>query len=187
MSKLWIFEVRDEDTAVTSASVETSDGSDIASQLADIGIAFTRWEARDLPQGATPDDVLAIYHDDIERFKAQKGFTTADVIALTPEHPQKTEMRKKFLDEHKHSEDEIRFFLRGHGLFYIRHADRVYAILCERNDLISVPHGTTHWFDMGPEPEFMALRLFTNTEGWVADFTGDPIATRIPRYEALMQ
>lgn len=185
MSKLWIFEAGD-DTPVEHASVETSDGDEIARQLADIGIAFTRWQARDLPARATPEDVLAIYDNDIQRFKTQKGFTTADVIALTPDHPQKIELRKKFLDEHQHSEDEIRFFISGHGLFYIHHADRVYTLLCERNDLVSVPHGATHWFDMGPDPDFIALRLFTNTEGWVAEFTGDPIAARIPRYEALM-
>jgi 1,2-dihydroxy-3-keto-5-methylthiopentene dioxygenase len=48
-----------------------------------------------------------------------------------------------------------------------------------------MPDGTRHWFDMGPEPAFTCIRLFTNPEGWVADFTGEDIASRLPRYERL--
>ena len=84
-----------------------------------------------------------------------------------------------------HSEDEVRFFVRGQGLFYLHFGDQVYAVLCQKNDLISVPDGTRHWFDMGPEPAFACIRLFTNPEGWVADFTGEDIASRLPRYERL--
>jgi 1,2-dihydroxy-3-keto-5-methylthiopentene dioxygenase len=36
---------------------------------------------------------------------------------------------------------------------------------------------------MGPNPHFIAIRLFTNPEGWVAKFTGEPIADRFPRLE----
>ncbi len=56
-------------------------------------------------------------------------------------------------------------------------------MLCEKNDLISVPAGTKHWFDMGEEPHFVAIRLFNNPEGWVAKFTGDAIAKSSPGLE----
>ena len=79
----------------------------------------------------------------------------------------------------------MRFFVRGQGLFYLHFGDQVYALMCEKNDLISVPNGTRHWFDMGPEPEFTCIRLFSNPEGWVASFTGEEIASTLPRYEAL--
>jgi len=52
--------------------------------------------------------------------------------------------------------------------------------LCEKDDLISVPANTKHWFDMGPNPVFTAIRLFNNPEGWVARFTGDAIAEEFP-------
>ena len=35
---------------------------------------------------------------------------------------------------------------------------------------------------MGPNPHFIAIRIFSNVEGWVANFTGDDIAQRFPRY-----
>ena len=45
-----------------------------------------------------------------------------------------------------------------------------------------MPAGTKHWFDMGASPSFTAVRLFTNPEGWVAQFTGDEIAELFPKY-----
>ena len=69
------------------------------------------------------------------------------------------------------------------GAFYLRIGGKVYQTICTRGDLIGVPAGTKHWFDMGPDPEFAAIRLFTSTDGWVANFTGDDIASRFPRYE----
>jgi 1,2-dihydroxy-3-keto-5-methylthiopentene dioxygenase len=56
-------------------------------------------------------------------------------------------------------------------------------MLCTRGDLISVPAGMKHWFDMGPRPNFTAIRLFVNPDGWVARFTGSDIAERFPRHE----
>ena len=67
-------------------------------------------------------------------------------------------------------------------MFYLRAAGKVHMTLCERGDLISVPAGTRHWFDMGPTPHFTAIRLFTTPAGWVANFTGIPIARSFPSY-----
>ena len=105
-------------------------------------------------------------------------------VGVPPDHPDREALRKKFLDEHTHAEDEVRFFVAGSGLFSLHLGTRVYEVLCEQGDLIGVPDGTRHWFDMGPAPSFVAIRLFTNPAGWVAQFTGSDIATRFPRHEA---
>jgi enolase-phosphatase E1 len=102
------------------------------------------------------------------------------VVSLKPDHPDREALRAKFLNEHTHSDYEVRFFVDGQGLFYIHKAGRVYATLCERGDLISVPADTPHWFDMGPRPDFKCIRLFTTPEGWVARFTESDIAGRFP-------
>lgn len=68
----------------------------------------------------------------------------------------------------------------GRGLFCLHSVDKVYQILCKRNDLISVPAGIAHWFDMGAEPNFIGIRIFDNPEGWIAHFTDSPIAGRYP-------
>lgn len=157
---------------------------DIAATLAEVGVRFERWQASaPIAPGASPDQVLAAYAPEIQRLKDEQGYVTVDVVSLSADHPQKDELRAKFLDEHRHGEDEVRFFVAGRGLFTLHIDDHVYAVLCEKNDLISVPAGTRHWFDMGERPHFVAIRLFNNPEGWVAKFTGEDIAKRFPLLE----
>ena len=157
---------------------------DIASTLAEQGVRFDRWQAAaKIQPGASQEEVIAAYQEQIDKLMTEHGYITVDVISLNNEHPQKAELRGKFLDEHCHGEDEVRFFVAGRGLFSLHIDDYVYAVLCEKNDLISVPAGTRHWFDMGEHPHFIAIRLFNNPEGWVANFTGEDIASRFPRLE----
>lgn len=156
----------------------------IAHTLGEAGVRFERWEAgKPVAPGASQDEVIAAYRDDIERLQREKGYQAVDVISLTADDPQKDALRQKFLSEHTHSEDEVRFFVAGQGQFTLHIGERIYDVLCEAGDLIGVPDGTRHWFDMGPNPHFIAIRLFTNPEGWVADFTGEDIAERFPRLE----
>ncbi len=180
MSRIRIFN----DTDPSTVLAETREHARIASELGKIGVRFERWEANaPLAPGASQEDVIAAYRADIDRLMAENGYRAVDVISLTPDHPQKDALRQKFLNEHTHSEDEVRFFVAGSGLFTLHIGGKVFEVLCEAGDLIGVPDNTTHWFDMGPEPHFIAIRLFTNVEGWVANFTGSDIAQRFPRYE----
>ncbi|MCM2331576.1 MAG: acireductone dioxygenase [Pseudomonas sagittaria] len=157
---------------------------DIAATLAEVGVRFERWQASaPIAPGASQEEVIAAYRHEIDKLMNEQGYVTVDVISLDRSHPQKAELRAKFLDEHTHGEDEVRFFVAGRGLFTLHVGDQVYAVLCEKNDLISVPAGTRHWFDMGEEPHFVAIRLFNNPEGWVAQFTGDSIAKTFPPLE----
>ena len=154
---------------------------DIAATLAEVGVRFERWQASaPIAPGASQEEVIAAYRHEIDKLMTEQGYVTVDVVSLDRKHPQKAELRAKFLDEHTHGEDEVRFFVAGCGLFTLHIGDHVYAVRCEKNDLISVPAGTKHWFDMGEEPHFVAIRLFNNPEGWVAQFTGDPIAKSFP-------
>lgn len=181
MSRLRIFDETDGRTPLRT----TESHAGIVRELAAAGVRFERWEAaKPIVPGATPDAVIAAYRDDIDRLMREEGYRSVDVVSLTADHPDKDTLRRKFLDEHTHAEDEVRFFVAGSGLFSLHLGDKVYEVLCTKGDLIGVPDGTRHWFDMGPEPHFVAIRLFTNPAGWVANFTGSPIASRFPRYEA---
>ncbi|MBE9136013.1 cupin [Nodosilinea sp. LEGE 07088] len=164
---------------------EYRDADAIAAVLARAGIHFEQWQTpAPLAQDADPDTILTTYAKDIDRLKQEGGYVTADVIRMHPEHPQKTELRQKFLAEHIHREDEVRFFVEGQAVFYLHLGDKVYAALCTAGDLIDVPANTPHWFDMGEAPQFAAIRLFCEPEGWVAHFTGSPIAKGFPDYHA---
>ena len=162
----------------------TEDVDVIRTELGTAGIRLERWKAdRNLADDADNETIIAAYQAEIDRLVAERGFQTYDVVSMNPDHPEKETFRKKFLSEHTHSEDEVRFFVRGQGLFIIHANDKVYSMLCEKDDLISVPANTRHWFDMGPNPTFTAIRLFNDPEGWVGNFTGDDIASRFPLLE----
>jgi 1,2-dihydroxy-3-keto-5-methylthiopentene dioxygenase len=173
--------------------LRTDDTEKIAAELAAIGVEFDRWTADvELADDANSDAVLAAYRADVDRLIEKGGFRLVDVVRLKPndddpEWPAKAAAaRTKFLDEHTHDEDEVRFFVEGTGCFYLHVAGKVYAVVCGAGDLLSVPRGTTHWFDMGERPYFAAIRFFEEEDGWVGNFTKDTIASRFPTLDALL-
>ncbi len=164
-----------------------TDAVEVAERLAAVNVLFERWETDSaLAPGAGSEAVLAAYREPVERLKAQYGFQSVDVVSLSPDDPQRETLRGKFLAEHTHADFEVRFFVAGRGLFYIHAGPQVHALLCEAGDLISVPAGMRHWFDMGAAPDFRCIRFFTTPEGWVAEFTGSDIATRFPDFETFL-
>jgi len=178
MSGLTIFSDKQPEQALW----QSRDAEEIQQQLTAIGVRFERWQAdRELGENPQPEAVIAAYQHEIDRLVAEKGYQSWDVISMRADNPQKEVLRTKFLSEHTHGEDEVRFFVEGAGLFCLHLDGHIYQILCEKNDLISVPAGTPHWFDMGSSPNFTAIRIFDNQEGWVAKFTGDTIADAYPR------
>ena len=182
MSRLTIFK----ETNPNRAHFMTTDVTKIISELAEIGVEFRRWNAdRKLDAEATQDEIIEAYRSSIDELMNRYEFKSVDVISMNASHPQKDQIRDKFLHEHTHDDFEVRFFVEGEGVFYIRKNGKVYATLCKRGDLISVPANTLHWFDMGPEPQLKAIRLFADDQGWVPHFTGDTIADRFPRLDTI--
>jgi len=180
MSELNVFA----DDNPREATISSTDHAEIAAILSTKGVRFERWSASDaVSAGDSQEKIIAEYQNDIDRLIAADGYQTVDVVSLTSDHPEKAALRQKFLSEHTHSEDEVRFFVDGQGLFSLHIEDSVYEVLCKKGDLISVPANTPHWFDMGPNPNFVAIRLFNNTEGWVANFSGSEIAEQFSRLE----
>ncbi len=180
MSRLRIFAENDGDTVLADHTRHP----DITEVLREIGARFERWETtQPIAPGASQNEVIAAYRADIDRLMNEEGYRTVDVVSLTPDHPDRAALRQKFLSEHTHAEDEVRFFVAGCGLFTLHVNGKVYELFCEKGDLIGVPGGTRHWFDMSEEPNFIAIRLFTNPSGWVAEFSGDDIAARFPRMQ----
>jgi 1,2-dihydroxy-3-keto-5-methylthiopentene dioxygenase len=161
-----------------------SDYPDIKSQLRDIDVEFEHWNAHTvLSPDADQDTTIAAYQKSIDKLNQRYGFKAVDVINVAPNHPDKAALRQKFLAEHVHDDFEVRFFVEGKGLFYLHADDKIYAVLCEAGDLISVPNNTPHWFDMGENPQLKVIRFFTLPEGWVAEFTGNNIAANFPTFD----
>ena len=164
--------LRDENRTIT-------DPDAIAARLAEIGIQYERWAAdRPVPEGAPADAVLAAYAPQIATLKAQGGYVTADVIDITPATPNLDAMLAKFSREHWHDEDEVRFVVAGRGIFHIHAGGAVFGIEVVPGDLLRVPRGTHHWFDLCAERRIRAIRLFQDPSGWTPHYTETGVDAR---------
>lgn len=163
--------------------ISTSNYQEIAAVLNSIGVRFEKWETNQvLPKDADQETVINAYRENVDQLVQENGYQSIDVARIFPNNPKKVEFRNKFLNEHSHTEDEVRLFVEGSGLFYLHLEGKVFIALCEKGDLISIPANYNHWFDMGAEPYFTAIRFFINSDGWIPAFTGNPIADYFPKY-----
>jgi 1,2-dihydroxy-3-keto-5-methylthiopentene dioxygenase len=149
----------------------------VRAYLADIGIDYERWETpAELPDDATAEQVLSAYSEQIEELKRRGGYVTADVIDVNADTPGLEAMLAKFNIEHRHDEDEVRYIIAGRGLFHIHPPEGpVVGIEVEAGDLIRVPRGTLHWFDLCGDRRIRAIRLFQDKSGWTPHYTGSGV------------
>jgi 1,2-dihydroxy-3-keto-5-methylthiopentene dioxygenase len=148
--------------------------AEIKQYLNDRGVFFAQWQANVVfPDTATQEEILAAYSHELQPYMAANGYHTADVISINKLTENYEAIRAKFLAEHTHSEDEVRFFVDGQGLFWFNlDGQDVFNVLCQSGDLISVPAGTKHWFDAGEKDPFVkAIRIFIDMSGWVPVYT----------------
>jgi 1,2-dihydroxy-3-keto-5-methylthiopentene dioxygenase len=159
---------------VPDKNLTLKDAADITDYLAKIGIDYERWDADEARVSPDADEaeILAAYAPEIEKLKRQGGYVTADVINISPTTPNLEAMLNKFSKEHWHDEDEIRFIVKGHGLFHIAPKDGdVVSIEMQAGDLIRVPRETLHWFNLCGDKTVRAIRLFQDVSGWTPFYT----------------
>lgn len=158
--------IRDENKVLADAKA-------ISGFLSQFDIWYRRFEGADaLGDEASAEEILTAYDAPIRELMAEGGYRTADVIDIKPDTPNLQTMLDKFNVEHWHDEDEVRFIVRGRGLFFIHPEDHpVFSIEVEQGDMIKVPCGTHHWFDLCKDRRIRAIRLFQDTSGWTPHYT----------------
>jgi len=158
---------------IPGEGVTLKSADEIAAFLAQHQIEYERWTpAHAIGADAPAEAILDAYGSEIAALKARGGYVTADVIDVKPETPNLDMMLAKFSREHWHDEDEVRFIIEGRGLFHVHPpAGPVFAIEVEAGDLIRVPRGTHHWFDLCGEKRIRAIRLFQDASGWTPHYT----------------
>ncbi len=149
------------------------------------GIFHDQWKpSAPLPSDADQETILKAYEADLKPFMERGGYQVADVISVFPDTEGLPAIRQKFLAEHTHDEDEVRYFIEGQGLFWFHlEGGPVFSMLCQAGDLISVPAHTRHWFDLGGRPHVRAIRIFIDPAGWVPHYTESGIDAKYnPEY-----
>ena len=161
-----LLRIPEEDRTLTEADA-------VRGFLAEHGIEYERTGAAvGLTSESTSDEILAAWAPKIDDLKARGGYVVADVIDVKPETPNLDAMLKRFSSEHWHDEDEVRLIVEGRGLFHIHPPGKpVFALEVEAGDLIRVPRGTHHWFDLCGERRIRAIRLFQDPSGWTPHYT----------------
>jgi 1,2-dihydroxy-3-keto-5-methylthiopentene dioxygenase len=150
-----------------------TDDPSVRGFLVERGIEYERLGAADVPAAElSADELLAAYAPKIDELKAKGGYVTADVIDVNAETPGLDAMLKRFSSEHWHDEDEVRLIVDGRGIFHIHPPGQpVFALEVAAGDLIRVPRGTHHWFDLCGERRIRAIRLFQDKSGWTPHYT----------------
>lgn len=152
---------------------QMEDAQEISTFLGQFGIWYRRFEGSDsLSTHATQEEILAAYDEPIQALKEEGGYVTADVINITPDIEGLDGMLAKFSKEHWHDEDEVRFIVHGSGVFHLHpKGGPVFSIEVLKGDMINVPRGTLHWFDLCKEKTIRAIRLFQDPSGWTPHYT----------------
>lgn len=157
----------------------------VRSFLNEQGVLYEHWDAAKLPEAlrdkfnlsdAEKQHILDAYDADIRDLASRRGYLTWDIISLSDATPNIEELLKKFEQVHTHTEDEVRAITAGEGIFIIKGSDDVgyMDVLVQEGDVISVPENIPHFFTLTESKKIVAVRLFIETEGWVAHPYEDP-------------
>jgi 1,2-dihydroxy-3-keto-5-methylthiopentene dioxygenase len=153
------------------------DEKEIVAFLKPYGIWFEKWQVDGrLKSDATDQDILNEYSSEIDAVKAKGGYVTADVINVTASTPNLDAMLQRFNKEHIHTEDEVRFTVAGKGIFHL-HPDGglVFGVTVESGDMISVPRGMKHWFNLCDDRQIRCIRFFQDATGWTPHYVDAPV------------
>lgn len=172
--------------SIPEKNITIRDPKEIKSFFNQRGIFFDQWLCNvEFEENTSTDEILLAYDKDLKPFMQNGGYETADVISINSLTENYDAIRTKFLAEHTHSEDEIRFFVDGQGLFWFNlETEPVFNLLCQKGDLISVPAGVKHWFDAGESNPFVkAIRIFIDMSGWVPHYTDSKIELQYSKFK----
>ncbi len=164
--------------------------SDIQRELAPLNIQVNSWEigndtkvkallAQDMLSDGEKEYVLKGLDKYFLQLATTAGYQERDLIVLHSSVPKLDAMLSKFDKIHTHADPEVRYIIAGEGIFgFVRPDGSQVELTVQPEDYINVPSGVEHWFYLTSERQIKAVRYFTNTEGWVPDYTNTEIRLR---------
>jgi 1,2-dihydroxy-3-keto-5-methylthiopentene dioxygenase len=114
------------------------------------------------------------YKGPLEALMKERGYVTMDQVKMFADMPNFQALCDKFVGEHLHTDDEVRFVLAGSGVFEIRSQDdRWMKVIVEPSDFILVPANRFHRFYLTDEKKIHCVRLFKDQSGWTPLYRKD--------------
>jgi 1,2-dihydroxy-3-keto-5-methylthiopentene dioxygenase len=153
--------------------------------LASQEVLYEHWNSEKLPtrlrekftlNDEEKTEILQTYESEIQDLAQRRGYRTWDIVALSDATPNLNELLKKFENVHTHTEDEVRAITAGQGIFVIKGTEEIgyFDVELQAGDVISVPENKPHFFTLMQNRQIVAVRLFIETEGWIAHPFSDP-------------
>jgi 1,2-dihydroxy-3-keto-5-methylthiopentene dioxygenase len=163
------------------------DFNEFSEELSEIGVCIEQWPTLSFLPGAPilEDDVLKIYEKEINCIKSKYAYSQVDLATMKPNDAFAISVRGRYLSEHTHEEDEVRFFLSGKVLIYLNINHKIHILECTQGDFIIIPAGVKHWMDIGPKPDFSVVRWFNSKKAFINNFTEGFVAEATPRWETI--
>ncbi len=149
----------------------------IKSFLEPYGVKYERWGTERLPEELKKDyeineenqkAIINAYKEELDKLKKEMGYITEDIVVLSEKTPNLEDLLEKFKKEHHHIDDEVRFVVDGSGIFPIKIEGEIVDVYVEEGDLIVVPAGARHWFELDEQRKIKCIRVFKTPAGWEA-------------------
>jgi 1,2-dihydroxy-3-keto-5-methylthiopentene dioxygenase len=164
--------------------------NDIQRELAPLNIEINSWQIKsdpklsellaiDILSDAEKEYVLQGLDKYFQELAKTAGYKERDLIVLHSNVPNLDAMLSKFDRTHTHADPEVRYIIAGEGIFgFVRPDGSQVELTVQPEDYINVPSGVEHWFYLTSSRQIKAVRYFTNTEGWVPEYTDTEIRLR---------
>ncbi|WP_256757468.1 cupin domain-containing protein [Cohnella sp. WQ 127256] len=157
-----------------------SNQEEVLSFLTKQNVLYEHWDMSKLPEHLnnhftlSDDDkslLLSTFDTEIRDLAGRRGYKVWDIVALSEATPNLPDILKKFEQVHTHTEDEVRAITAGRGIFIIKGDEQTgyFDVELSAGDVISVPEGQPHFFTLMDNKAIVAVRLFIEPAGWVAD------------------
>ena len=162
------------------------DEKEIKKFLDKYGVLYEKWGVERLPEhlktnyDLTEEEQKAIidaYKEELERLKKEKGYVAEDIVVLSEKTPNLEKLLDMFKKEHHHIDDEVRFVVDGSGIFPIKINGEIVDVYVEAGDLIVVPAGARHWFELDENRKIKCIRVFKSPAGWEAIYDENETAS----------
>lgn len=147
-------------------------------RLADINVRYAHVElpAVRLDALAEQDEVIELFRQPLDGLMQKDGFNGLEVATVQFGQSNQAELHRCYMTAHAHAGVEGHLFVEGKGVFFMQAGTDVYALHCAPGDFVRLPGGLRHWFDMGQQPGFRSIRLYSD-EG-ALEIVGDRVDMR---------